>query len=129
DLHHPPGPRARHAGHPSRSAGARRGPQRGQHPQGRGRVKYVSTRGRAPVLGFGDVLLTGLARDGGLYVPERWPDLAPPPRGERSYVETAVEVMAPFVEGSIDLDAFAAIVADAYSTFSHRDVTPLVPLE
>jgi threonine synthase len=39
-------------------------------------VKYVSTRGAAPVLGFGDVLLAGLARDGGLYVPESWPSLA-----------------------------------------------------
>ena len=38
-------------------------------------MKYVSTRGEAPELGFEDVLLTGLARDGGLYVPDQWPTL------------------------------------------------------
>jgi threonine synthase len=91
-------------------------------------VKYVSTRGTAPVLDFGDVLLAGLARDGGLYVPESWPVLAPADLTRFAglgYVDIATEVMWPFVEGAIDPDAFAAIVADAYSTFDHPDVVPL----
>jgi threonine synthase len=91
-------------------------------------VKYVSTRGTAPVLEFADVLLAGLARDGGLYVPESWPVL---PDGAlarfagQPYAEVATEVMWPYVEGSIDRDDFAAIVADAYTAFDHPDVVPL----
>jgi len=95
-------------------------------------VKYVSTRGTAPVLEFGDVLLTGLARDGGLYLPESWPVIAPETLArfaDLSYAEIAVEVMWPFVEGGsaapLDRDRFAAIVADTYATFDHPDVTPL----
>ena len=89
-------------------------------------MRYVSTRGSAPVLDFGDALLAGMADDGGLYVPERWPTLGSGGRGD--YVETAVEVMAPFVAGSIDEDDFAAMVADAYAAFDAPDVTPLVEL-
>ena len=94
-------------------------------------MRYVSTRGAAPVLEFGDVLLAGLARDGGLYVPEAWPVL---PDGllsraaGASYAEVALEVMLPFVEPTLDADAFAAIIDDAYATFDHPEVTPLVPL-
>jgi threonine synthase len=94
-------------------------------------TKYVSTRGTAPTLTFDDVLLTGLARDGGLYVPESWPTLSP----ERlrsyqgmPYAEVAVDVMWPYVEGTIEHDVFAELVEDAYSTFRHPDVVPLVPL-
>ena len=71
---------------------------------------------------FGDTLLAGLADDGGLYVPESWPTLAAGGRGD--YVETAVEVMVPFVAGSIAEDDFAAMVADAYTAFDAPDVTP-----
>ncbi len=91
-------------------------------------MKYVSTRGAAPVLEFGDVLLAGLARDGGLYLPETWPVLTPDAlerAGTASYVDTAVEVMWPFVEGSIELDVFAALVADAYAAFDDPEVVPL----
>ena len=91
-------------------------------------MKYVSTRGTAPVLEFADVLLAGLARDGGLYVPESWPVLDPGAIArfaDLPYAEVATEVMWPFVEGSLDRDAFAAIVADAYATFDHPDVVPL----
>jgi threonine synthase len=94
-------------------------------------VKYVSTRGTAPVLPFDDVLLTGLARDGGLYLPESWPMLSPGrlrAYADWSYTEVAVDVMWPFVEGSIELDVFHELVADAYSTFRHPDVVPLVEL-
>lgn len=89
-------------------------------------MRYVSTRGSAPVLGFGDTLLAGLADDGGLYVPESWPLLAD--GGQGDYVETAVEVMAPFVAGSIHEDDFATMVSEAYAAFDVPDVTPLVEL-
>jgi len=93
-------------------------------------VKYVSTRGDAPVLGFGDVLLTGLASDGGLYVPDTWPTLASEVWSEvRPYDAVAVDVMWPFVEGSIDRDEFAAMVDDAYRVFEHPDVCPVVDLD
>ena len=79
-------------------------------------MRYVSTRGSAQPLEFAEVLLEGLATDGGLYVPEAWPAL-PDLSGDADYVETATAVMWPFVEGSISHDDFASIVADAYSTF------------
>ena len=94
-------------------------------------LQYVSTRGAAPELGFADVLLAGLARDGGLYVPERWPSLtiADLDRfASMSYAEVAIEVMWPFVEGSIDREAFASIVADTYATFDTDEVVPLTDL-
>ena len=67
-------------------------------------TRYVSTRGEAPVLGFCDVMLTGLARDGGLYVPETWPQLTQETIAGffgRPYWEVAVEVIRPFVAGEI----------------------------
>ncbi len=87
-------------------------------------MKYVSTRGEAPVLEFGDVLLAGLATDGGLYVPDEWPtqsELAP----GTSYVDAATALMAPYVAPSLDPDAFAAMVSEAYATFDHPDVCPV----
>jgi threonine synthase len=91
-------------------------------------MKYVSTRGQAPVLTFDDVLLGGLARDGGLYMPERWPQLGDdvwdlPP--DTPYADVAFAVMRPFVEGDIDLDVFRAILHEAYEGFDHPDVCPL----
>jgi threonine synthase len=94
-------------------------------------VKYVSTRGSAPVLTFDDVLLTGLARDGGLYVPETWPQLADEQLrsfASMPYADVAVEVMWPFVDGTIERDVFESIVHEAYATFRHPDVVPLVEL-
>ena len=89
-------------------------------------MRYVSTRGIAPVLEFGEALLAGLAADGGLYVPESWPRLADGGKGD--YLETAVEVMPPFVGDSIEQDLFASMVADAYRGFDTEKVTPLVDL-
>ena len=135
-------------------------------------LRYISTRGEAPALNFADVLLAGLASDGGLYVPEAWPPLsqvalpqvaspqialpkdtlseqtaqtAPAPAARPSatsppastpsadvkppsYPAFAAEVMWPFVAGSWGKDDFAALIADAYSSFSHPEVAPLVPL-
>ncbi len=93
-------------------------------------MKYISTRGLAPPLDFGDVLLAGLAPDGGLYVPEVWPrfslsEFVDQYGADASYETLAVEVMWPYVDGSIDRTDFAAMVTDAYATFDHRDVVPL----
>lgn len=91
-------------------------------------MKYVSTRGQAPELGFEDVLLTGLARDGGLYVPAVIPQLSTDEihsfRG-MSYSQVAFRVMKPFVCPEISEDDFEEITAKAYSTFRHKTVVPL----
>ncbi|RJF85124.1 threonine synthase [Azospirillum cavernae] len=95
-------------------------------------MQYVSTRGAAPVLGFEDVLLAGLARDGGLYVPQTWPQFsAEDIRALRGlpYSEIAVRVMLPFLGGAIAEDEFRALVQDAYASFDHSAVTPLVQLD
>ena len=95
-------------------------------------MKYVSTRGEAPDLDFADVLLTGLARDGGLYVPGAWPRLS---RGEirdlrgRSYADIAVRVMTPFIGGEIPEADFAAMVRETYAGFGHPAVAPLKQID
>src|SRR5690606_33317930 len=92
-------------------------------------MRYVSTRGSAPELGFCDVLLAGLARDGGLYVPAEWPTLSHDEiRSLRglSYPDLAVKLLTPFVAGEIDEAVFAGIVHEAYATFRHEAVCPLV---
>ncbi len=92
-------------------------------------MKYISTRGSAPVLGFSDVLLAGLARDGGLYLPQSFPEFsADEIRGMRGlgYAELATRILTPFTEGEISHDAFAAMVRDAYATFDHPAVCPIV---
>ncbi|WP_193176167.1 threonine synthase [Oricola nitratireducens] len=92
-------------------------------------MNYISTRGQAPVLGFCDTMLAGLASDGGLYVPETWPHFSAADiramRG-KSYEEIAVMVMWPFVEGEIGRETFERIVREAYATFRHEAVCPLV---
>jgi threonine synthase len=90
-------------------------------------VKYVSTRGRAPVMSFGDVLLAGLAADGGLYVPETWPVFPPLDSwAGLSYQQTAGEVLWPYVEGSLPRDVLDSLVSSAYATFDHPAVCPVV---
>lgn len=91
-------------------------------------LSYRSTRGDAPPLDFADALLTGLAPDGGLYVPDTFPPL-PDLDAYAGYAEVAAAVMWPFVEGSIDRVAFEHIVTEAYATFDHPDVCPLVRLD
>ena len=93
-------------------------------------MKYISTRGSAPVLAFGDVLLTGLAADGGLYVPEEWPHLSSEVWSEvRPYDAVAVDVMWPYVDGSVSRDDFEAMVTAAYATFDHPEVCPIVEVD
>ncbi|TBW57845.1 threonine synthase [Marinobacter halodurans] len=95
-------------------------------------MRYISTRGSAPSLGFEDVLLTGLATDGGLYVPESLPKFSLEEiRSWRglSYSELAFRVMYPFVEDAIPADDFRAMLDDTYSQFTHKAVAPLVQLD
>ena len=95
-------------------------------------MRYVSTRGDAPELGFADVLLAGLASDGGLYVPATWPTLQRPSEQAapaRTYVERAVQVMLPFVEPDIDEVTLTHLCTEAYSTFRHPAVAPLVQID
>lgn len=95
-------------------------------------VRYVSTRGEAPPLGFEDALLAGLARDGGLYVPETWPQLAPEAIAGfagRSFAEVATAVLEPFAGGAIPGRELLALASDAYARFGHPAVTPLVQID
>ncbi|MEM8923022.1 MAG: threonine synthase [Actinomycetota bacterium] len=93
-------------------------------------IRYASTRGEAPELGFADVLLTGLAVDGGLYCPLDVPplpdldDLGP----DASYVDVARRVMWPYVADSIDRSAFDEMVAAAYAGFRADEVCPVIDL-
>ncbi|MEY3806099.1 MAG: threonine synthase [Actinomycetota bacterium] len=90
-------------------------------------MRYVSTRGNAPVLGFADVVLAGLATDGGLYVPESWPQV--PSAVGQTYAEVAHSVISPFVGDDLGSDVVTRLISEAYSSFRHRDVVPIVDLE
>ena len=90
-------------------------------------MRYVSTRGAAPVLGFADVVLAGLATDGGLYVPQSWPSLPTDTTG--TYAELATKVFAPYLGDDIPLEVMSRLAIDAYATFRHPDVVPIVDLE
>ncbi len=94
-------------------------------------MRYVSTRGRAPELGFADVLVEGLASDGGLYVPAEWPLLPSPVvlDAATSYADVARRVIAPFVGHDISDEDLTAMCVDAYATFSHPAVVPLVQID
>ncbi|MCQ0989154.1 threonine synthase [Jiella marina] len=92
-------------------------------------MKYVSTRGEAPTLGFADALLAGLAADGGLYVPETWPQFSAETIAGfagRPYAEVAEAIFTPFVGEDIPADALKRMIAEAYGTFAHPAVAPLV---
>lgn len=95
-------------------------------------MRYISTRGRAPELGFDDVLLTGLARDGGLYLPKSWPRFsAAEIRAMQglSYAELAFRVMAPFTDGAIGDDELKTLITETYDGFDHAAVAPLKQLD
>jgi threonine synthase len=98
---------------------------------GHDKMKYISTRGGAPTLGFVDVLLAGLAADGGLYVPETWPTFSAAElrtlRG-KPYADVAFTVLKPFVGGEIADADLKAMIDDAYGMFAHKAVVPLKQL-
>ena len=94
-------------------------------------MRYISTRGDAPVLSFEQAMLTGLARDGGLYLPETVPTLSEGDiramRGQ-SYEDIAFTVMRPFIGDTFTDAEFREIIAKAYSGFGHDARAPLVQL-
>src|SRR5487761_2098922 len=94
-------------------------------------MRYVSTRGEAPAHDFVDVMLAGLARDGGLYVPETWPtgmNDAIAGFAGKPYAEVAVEVIKPFVGAAIPQADLARMAREAYGTFRHPATAPLTQL-
>ena len=94
-------------------------------------MRYISTRGEAPALDFVEVMLAGLARDGGLYVPETWPTVMNETIAGfagKPYAEVAVEVIKPFVGGAIAEADLARMAREAYGTFRHPAVAPLTQL-
>ena len=95
-------------------------------------MDYVSSRGSAPTLSFEGATLAGLASDGGLYLPRVWPKLSREDiagLAGKSYVETAVTVMRPFVEGSLTEDELRELCTQAYGRFAHAAVVPLAQLD
>lgn len=95
-------------------------------------MRYVSTRGEAPPLGFLDVTLAGLARDGGLYVPEAWPHFSAETVAGfagRPYAEVAAEVIRPFTGGELPAQELSRIAHEAYDTFRHPAVAPVVQVD
>ena len=95
-------------------------------------MRYLSTRGRAPELNFAEVTLAGLASDGGLYVPEKWPRFsAEEIAGFRGlpYSELATQVMTPFVGECLTQERLRELCEQAYGRFAHAAVTPLTQLD
>ncbi len=94
-------------------------------------MHYISTRGQAPRLNFEETMLTGLARDGGLYVPETIPQMSTSDIAALaglSYEDAAFRVMRPFIGDAFSDDEFAEIIVRAYSDFGHDARAPLVQL-
>ena len=95
-------------------------------------MRYISTRGEAPLLGFAEAMLAGLARDGGLYVPQSWPRIEPAAIASfagRPYAEVAVDIIRPFAEESVGWGDLARMAREAYGTFRHPAVVPLTQLD
>lgn len=94
-------------------------------------MRYVSTRGRAPAIGFIDTVLAGLAPDGGLYVPEEWPQLTSEEIAAfagRPYAEIAAEILSRFAGDELARETVDDICAEAYATFTHAATVPLKQL-
>ncbi len=94
-------------------------------------MKYVSTRGRAPTLGFCDAVMAGLARDGGLYVPQIWPQIGLDEirnMAGQPYAQIAKTVLAPYIDDEISPSALHEMIDEAYGTFHHAATVPLVQI-
>lgn len=92
-------------------------------------MRYISTRGDAPVLSFEEAMLTGLARDGGLYLPETWPVMSEAEIADlagQSFEEVAFRVMKPYIGDAFTDDEFRGIIERAYASFDHDLRCPLV---
>jgi threonine synthase len=95
-------------------------------------LDYISTRGEAPRLSFAAAALTGLASDGGLYVPEACPRIESADLGNmenQRYLEVAYRVMLPFVSNDIDSSLLIRLLQAAYKNFDHPEIAPLKRLE
>lgn len=94
-------------------------------------MKYISTRGQSPALNFEQVMLTGLAPDGGLYVPETLPQFSQEEIASWAgldYNELAYNIMQPFVAGEIPDADLKNMIDETYAQFRHSGVAPLVQL-
>jgi threonine synthase len=95
-------------------------------------VIYISTRGRAPEASFAQALLSGLAPDGGLYVPGRYPLLAATriaALAGQPYAEVANQIILPFIGNDLPNLDLSATLAAAYATFRHPAVVPLIQID
>ena len=95
-------------------------------------MRYISTRGQAPSLSFEEVLLTGLASDGGLYVPETLPQFSHEEIASWSklnYADLAHKILLPFVEADVSSSELKVMVDETYAGFNHKAVAPLVQLD
>ena len=93
---------------------------------------FISTRGNNDKLNFEDVMLRGLAPDGGLYIPVEWPTLSMDKWRSlvgKPYTEVAFAVISPFVGDCIPKDELKAMIEAAYASFSHKAITPLSQLD
>ncbi|ODT47549.1 threonine synthase [Devosia sp. 63-57] len=94
-------------------------------------MQFVSTRGKAPALGFSDAVLAGLAADGGLYVPASWPQVSADEVAGfagKPYADVAFAIISRFTQGEIDDATLKTIIDEAYASFRHASVTPLVEI-
>ncbi len=94
-------------------------------------MKFVSTRGRAPAIGFRQAVLSGLAADGGLFVPADWPQMAPADLAafeELSFSRAAARVLEVYAKEALPRADLEAMAARAYAPFDHPDIAPLRPL-
>ena len=92
-------------------------------------MKYISTRGGCEPKSFEDVILTGLAPDGGLFVPEELPHFSKDEIASwagLSYEELALKIMTPFVDGAIPQDDLKQLIDKSYATFRHGAIAPLI---
>jgi threonine synthase len=95
-------------------------------------MRYVSTRGQSPAIGFWDAVLAGLAPDGGLYIPEAWPRFEAEEIAAfagRPYAEVAAAVIGKFAGNDIAPAELLEMTRAAYATFTHPAVTPLKQLD
>lgn len=88
-------------------------------------MRYISTRGQAEPVDFVTACLSGLAPDGGLFVPEIWPRIAPAQPNE-SYVSVGTRVLSAFAGDAMGADEIEGLCERAYASFSHHSVAPLV---
>src|SRR5436190_23320410 len=91
-------------------------------------MQYVSTRGEAPAVSFLDAVLAGMAPDGGLYVPESWPQVSAKEIAgfaSRPYAEVAAAILGKFAGDEVPAGVIADICTRAYAAFDHAAVAPL----